>query len=235
MNSLKFLVKSNLIVSACALALGGGAIMASGHTLGMVFWCFGIFSWVLLSSRATDKLEDLERDLVRAKVSAASYREQAYSANTALFDAERELRSYKWLTDIATNKRSPIGLLENNLGEWVKAREAIHSWEPWGPYWVYNKDKTLQFYKDAEAKEKFKPASSLVGGICRVAEENTHGMYYCTRDAGHEGPCAAVPDTCCANHNVFDYDCNDCWLTLESDERNQLYTGLIQDKRREQN
>lgn len=28
---------------------------------------------------------------------------------------------------------------------------------------------------------------------CQVATQNTGGVYYCTRDLGHEGPCAAVP------------------------------------------
>lgn len=30
-------------------------------------------------------------------------------------------------------------------------------------------------------------------GTCPVATQNTGGQYYCTGDAGHEGPCAAVP------------------------------------------
>jgi hypothetical protein len=28
---------------------------------------------------------------------------------------------------------------------------------------------------------------------CRVADDMTGGRYFCTRDAGHSGPCAAVP------------------------------------------
>lgn len=30
---------------------------------------------------------------------------------------------------------------------------------------------------------------------CNIAHENTGGTYYCTRQAGHSGPCAAHPKT----------------------------------------
>lgn len=31
--------------------------------------------------------------------------------------------------------------------------------------------------------------------LCEIASINTDGQFYCTRDPGHEGPCAAVPAT----------------------------------------
>jgi hypothetical protein len=37
-----------------------------------------------------------------------------------------------------------------------------------------------------------KEVERRTGGRCPIAERETNGAYYCTREPGHEGPCATV-------------------------------------------
>ena len=35
----------------------------------------------------------------------------------------------------------------------------------------------------------------LTRGSCRIADRETESKYFCKREDGHSGPCAAVPNT----------------------------------------
>lgn len=46
---------------------------------------------------------------------------------------------------------------------------------------------------------------------CRITENRTEGKYRCMRNAGHEGPCAAVPNPACEGiYHWMGDGCADC-------------------------
>lgn len=177
---LRLLTRLNIWLGVIATGLFVPGLILDQH-----YWAAGIFfavcvSWLYLGAWARNCLNMLLEDKSNMESHIDRLIKEVTTANRELIEANREVTKHKWLLDIA------CGSTQEDL-------DAVADHKFYDPAIPSHIKEGFSPITDPDyfTEDAYKWARWVEGrNGCRVTEIMT-GIYHCTREHDHDGPCAA--------------------------------------------